>query len=102
MGSRKPETDGYMTDPELIEKLARAVAAHIPAQIPVDIALWDSADCAAFMRISKTHFMQYVAPQPGFPHAIRIPKSDGKTGQPRWKAKEVIEWADGYQEKRAA
>lgn len=91
-----------MTEPDLIDKLARAVAAHLPAQIPVDVALWDSSDCASFMRVSCGHFMQYIAPQPKFPQALRFPKLDGKTGQPRWKAKEVIEWADSHQEKRAA
>lgn len=91
-----------MTEHDLIDRLAHAIASHLPAMMPVEITLWDSADCALFMRVSLNHFRQYIAPQPGFPHAIRIPKSDGKTGQPRWKAREVIEWADQYQEKRAA
>lgn len=89
-------------EPNLIDQLARAVAAHMPAQMPVDIALWDSADCAAFMRVSINHFRQYIASLPGFPQAIRLPKADGKRGQPRWKAREVIEWTDSYQERRAA
>lgn len=89
-------------DTDLIDKLARAIAANLPAHIPIDVALWSAADCAAYLRISESSFYQRVAPLPGFPQAIRIPRADGHKGHPRWKAREVIEWAEQYQERRAA
>ena len=91
-----------MTDTDMIDKLARAVAAHMPPAIPIEIALWSSADCAAYLRISDTNFGQRVACLPGFPQAIRLPRATGHTGHPRWNAREVVEWAERYQEKRAA
>jgi hypothetical protein len=36
-----------------IEQLARAIVARLPAPIPVDVALWSAADCAAYLRISE-------------------------------------------------
>lgn len=89
-----------MTDDILT--LARAIAAHMPPTIPVDVALWSTADCAAYLRISESSFQQRVACLPGFPQAIRLPRATGHTGHPRWKAREVIEWAEGYQERRVA
>lgn len=89
-------------DHELIVAIARAVAANMPPQIPIDVALWSVADCAAYLRISESSFYQRVACMPGFPQAIRIPRLDGSRGHPRWKAREVIEWAEGHQERRAA
>ncbi|HZW86421.1 MAG TPA: hypothetical protein VFF41_03065 [Gallionella sp.] len=85
-----------------IEQLADAIAERVGLVIPLSVALWDSGACAAFMVVSMNHFRQYVAALPGFPQAIRLPKTDGKTGQPRWKAREVIEWTDKFQERRVA
>lgn len=94
--------DNHKMESDLIDKLARAIAANMPAAIPIDVALWSSEDCAAYLRISKSSFSQRIACLPGFPQAIRLPRADGRATHPRWKALEVIEWAEKYQERRAA
>ena len=69
--------------------------------IPVDVDLWDSETIAAYLKCSASHVMQRYAPLPNFPQTIRLP-TGGSRGTPRWKASEVIEWAEKYKEKRAA
>jgi hypothetical protein len=86
----------------LIDQLARAVAAHLPAQMPVDIALWDGDYIAALMQMKPKYFKEQVATAPGFPQAIRVPLASGGRSSPRWKAEEVIEWMGKNQERRAA
>lgn len=91
-----------MTEADTIAALARAIAANLPPQIPIDVALWNAADCAAYLRTSESSFYSRVACLPGFPQPIRLPRPDGRKGHPRWKAREVIEWAERHQERRAA
>jgi len=82
--------------------LARAIAANMPPAIPIDVALWSAADCAAYLRTSESSFQSRVAYLPGFPQAIRLPRPDGRRSHPRWKACEVIAWTERYQDRRAA
>ncbi|MEW6314613.1 MAG: hypothetical protein AB1513_11340 [Pseudomonadota bacterium] len=66
----------------IIDQLAAAVADRVAPAIPIQIALWDSKDCAAYLRCSVSHFMQRIAALPGFPQSIRLPAS-GAAGRPR-------------------
>jgi len=52
-------------------------------------SVWDSADCAAFLKCSRKHFLRDVRFREGFPG--RLPWS--KELQPRWSSKAVREWA---------
>ena len=80
------------------EKLADAITRLVSVSentgpIPVSVALWDSELAAQYLRVSRSHFLQRIAPQPDFPRPSR------KLGHPRWKASEVIAWF--HQEKAA-
>jgi predicted DNA-binding transcriptional regulator AlpA len=85
---------------EIYETIIRSKIEAQKPYIPVDVDLWDSIYCAAFLKCSKEHFMQRYAPRPDFPQSVRLPSE--KRGTPRWKAIEVIEWASTFQESRAA
>jgi predicted DNA-binding transcriptional regulator AlpA len=52
---------------------------------------------AQYLKVTPKHVLQRYAPLPDFPQPIRLPSAKG-TGQLRWKAKEIIGWAERYQE----
>ena len=81
---------------EIIDKLQCRLA------ISIEHDLWDAAMIAAYLKVGKPQVLARYAPLPGFPQAIRLPVAGGGKGQPRWKAKEIIAWAEKHQEKRAA
>ncbi|WEF34914.1 hypothetical protein [Pseudoduganella chitinolytica] len=87
-----------MTDTTLIERLAEAVAQHIRPAIPLSVDLWDIATIAAYLKRSPQQVRERMACLPGFPKAIRLPTTNGRT-HPLYNAAEVIKWAQGYQEK---
>lgn len=83
-----------------ISNLAKALAEQLTPKIPFDVALWDTASIAEYMKVSKSQVAQRIICQPTFPKSIRIPTANGKKSdsraQPRWKAKEVIEWTEKH------
>ena len=86
-----------MSDTDLIERLAAAVAEHVKPEIPVEIALWDLPTVAAYFKRSSQMVRTTLACLPSFPKAIRLP-SAGKA-QPLYKASEIIDWAQKYRDK---
>jgi len=87
-----------MTDTTIIDQIAAAVAARISPAIPLDVDLWSSAEVAAYLKVGPNQVIERYAPLPDFPKAIRLPTADGARGRPRWKACEVIAWAEKYQD----
>lgn len=91
-----------MTDDQgIIDRIASAVAARIP-RVPLDVALWGADEIADYLAVSRRQAAEKVVMLPGFPQPIRLPVLRGGKGHPRWKAAEVIAWAESHQEKRAA
>ncbi|MDY7537646.1 hypothetical protein QN372_00650 [Undibacterium sp. RTI2.1] len=90
-----------MSESDLIEKLAAAVAQHIKPSIPLNIDLWDIATIAQFFKRNESVVRERIACKPDFPAAIRLPTETGKRGHPLYKATEVIKWAEKHQERRA-
>lgn len=87
-----------MENSEIIDQLANAIAERVIPQFPITIDLWSSKECAAYLKISVSHFLQRIACRPDFPPAIRLPTADRGKGQPRWKAHKVINWANRHEE----
>lgn len=77
-----------------IEEFARAIAEHIRPVVPIDRALWSAADAAQYLGVTPRTVSERYAALPDFPKAIRLP-STGSRGLARWKAGEVIRWAEG-------
>ena len=84
---------------ESLEIYKAIISAQKPS-IPVNVDLWDSETIAAYLKCSVSQVMQRYAPRPDFPRTIRLPSD--RRGSPRWKATEVIEWAESFREKTAA
>jgi hypothetical protein len=64
--------------------------------IPIEIDLWDTECIAAYLKCSYATVRDKVLPLPSFPRAIRLQTSNG-TSRPRYKAREVIQWAESLQ-----
>jgi predicted DNA-binding transcriptional regulator AlpA len=88
-----------MTETALIEKLDALIAALKRPAIPADRLLWDSEQAAVYLGYSTNHFTQFIACKPDFPRAFQLAE---KKGGLRWKAEEVMDWAESRREKRAA
>lgn len=86
-----------MSELDLIEKLAQAVAVHITPAISPDIDLWDNTMIAAYFKRDPQVTRQTIACLPSFPKAIRLPTS--RKSQPLYKANEVIAWAEQFKDK---
>jgi hypothetical protein len=78
----------------LIERLAGEIAARVSPRIPLSVDLWDIETVAAYLKISVSRMRNHYAALPDFPPAIRLPGVKGKYGHPRWKAMDVIRWAE--------
>lgn len=91
-----------MTDRDLIDQLAAAVAARVQPRVPLDVALWSVEDVANYLNSTPKSVCNNIMPVPGFPAAIRLPTKTGGRGHPMFKAAEVIAWAESYQERRVA
>jgi len=87
---------------DMIDQLATAIAQHMPTPIPLSVDLWGAKEIAAYIKLSERVVIERVVTVSGFPQAIRLPTQRGTKGHPRWKASEVIAWAEKHQEKRAA
>lgn len=54
-----------------------------------DESVWDAGECAAYLRVSRKHFLRDVRFREGFP--AQLDWSVG--GRPRWAAWTVKAWA---------
>lgn len=82
---------------ELIDQLVQAIQSRT---IPVEFDLWDADGVASYLKVQRRTVLEVIAPRPDFPPAIRIPTSGSGPGAPRWKAVDVIAWAQARQDKR--
>jgi len=89
-----------MDNTTIIDQLAEAIAAHTRPTIPLSIAIWDVKAVGAYLNKTERQITERYANMRGFPRAIRLPSANGK-GHPQWYAREIIEWVEKHQEKRA-
>ena len=85
------------------EKLLEALD-HLATRplIPLSVDLWGPDEIAAYLKMARRTVSEKITKLPGFPQSIYLPSGGPGRGHPRWKAKEVIEWVQKYQEKRVA
>jgi len=81
---------------EVIERLTER------PMIPISVDLWGPDEIAAYLKMSRRTASEKITKIPGFPQSIYLPTKGPGRGHPRWKAIEVIEWVQSYQEDRAA
>lgn len=85
--------------PEVVEQFADAIARQMARRIPLSVDLWGYAEIGAFLKVSATHVAGQYATRADFPKAIRLPTLGKGLAHPRYKAREVIAWADKYLDK---
>ncbi len=84
----------------LVAQLSQAITTRL---IPLDVALWDAGQIGAYLGVASGTVLEHYACRPDFPRAIPLPPTgEAKRGQRRWKAAEVIEWAEARQERKRA
>ncbi|MDP3669152.1 MAG: hypothetical protein Q8R69_05630 [Telluria sp.] len=89
-----------MSEADIINKLAAAIAAHLRTTIPVSIDLWDIATIAQYLKRNEATVRERMACLPDFPKAIRLPSTTNKgRGQALYRAADVIAWTARYQDK---
>jgi hypothetical protein len=88
-----------MSEAELIQQMAAAVAQHLQPAIPVSVDLWDVATIARVLKRSESQVRNRLICLPDFPKAIRLPVEGGGRGKPLYRANEVLEWTRRYQER---
>jgi hypothetical protein len=88
-----------MIDPTIIDDLAASIARHTARRIPLAVDLWGCAEIAAYLKLAQRHVSDSVVTLPGFPAAIRIPTRGAGRGKPRYKASEVISWAESHKDR---
>lgn len=84
----------------LAERLDRLIDALSRPAVPADKVLWDAAAVGAYLGVSARQVSERYALKPGFPDTIRLPSTSGR-GLLRWKACEVIAWAERQRPKSA-
>lgn len=87
-----------MSEVDLIDRLAEAVAKRIAPTIPLEKDLWDTAHIAAYFKRAPFSVRSRIMCLPSFPKAVRLPTNRGAS-QPLYYASEVMEWAAKYKEK---
>lgn len=87
------------TETALIDKIDALIAVLKRPVIPAERVLWDSEQAAAYLGVTARHFAERIACKPSFPLTIRLAEIKGGL---RWKAEEVMNWAESRREKRAA
>jgi hypothetical protein len=88
-----------MSENELIQQMAAAVAQHLQPAIPVNVDLWDVATIARVLKRSESQVRNRLICLPDFPKAIRLPVDGGGRGKPLYRANEVLEWTRRYQDR---
>lgn len=73
-----------------ISALAREIAARMAPD-----ALLDSEDVGALLKCSARNVMARYVPAPGFPKAIRLTTTEGKS-QPRWVRSDIVAWVEKH------
>lgn len=100
----RPEIDNL----HLVERLAQSLADRLAPALPLSIQLWNARAIAAYLQRSPAVVLERVVTLPNFPAPIRLPSTGPKskpdvkprtgrfTGQPLWKAIEVIAWVNSH------
>ena len=83
----------------IAQKLVDLVEKRLSAPIPIEHAVWSTKEIGEYLLRPAQVVRDRVVCIPGFPKAMRLPNADGSgRAHPRWKALEVIEWVESYQD----
>jgi len=81
---------------DILDELASAIARHTARRIPLAVDLWSVAEIADYLKCTERYALDNYASRPDFPAAVRLPGKGSRRGHPRYKAAEVIRWAESW------
>lgn len=90
--------DKNIDKPDAISDLLEALRA-LATPIPLTVDLWSTREVAQFLKHTEKTTRDKIVAKPDFPRPIRISTGARGRGHPRWKAREVIAWAEKQQER---
>jgi predicted DNA-binding transcriptional regulator AlpA len=79
-----------------VERLEKLVESIKGVGIPLQNQLWSVRTIAKYMDMSEHTIRNCITKRPDFPERV------SSNGNPRWKASEVIAWAEGRRMKESA
>lgn len=77
-----------------INALASSIAANMRPALPVSVSFWSKKEIGGCLGLGTTSIDSLVK-RPDFPAPYRFP-TKGNGSQPRWKAKDVLAWAESF------
>jgi hypothetical protein len=83
-----------------VDMLAEAIVLRTVRRIPLSVDLWSYAEIADYLKVGVQQVADRYATLPDFPRAIRLPSQGSRRGHPRYKAIEIVRWAEKFQEVR--
>lgn len=86
-----------MTETDLLDRLADAIAMRIKPALPLTVALWTTDEIGQYLHRSRERVCTDIVCLPTFPRPIRLPVKG--RAQALYKAREVIAWTEKHQEK---
>lgn len=81
---------------QIADAVCNAVAKRVTQSIPGSLDLWDTKDIASYLKRSVSTIRSDVVAQPSFPKPVRLP-GEGQS-HALYIAREVIRWAEGFQQ----
>ena len=78
----------------LAQKLDHLIAALLAPKVPVHKELWNSAQTAAYLKVTKEKFLRNIACKKTFPKARNVDPDTSNATNHRWNAGEVMAWAE--------
>lgn len=88
-----------MSDQDLIERLALAVADHLRQPTKIDDDLWDVERIAAYLKRKVSTVREQITCQPSFPKARKIVSAGHRSAHPLYKEVEVRAWVEKFIDK---
>lgn len=79
-----------MSESDLINQLADAVAHRIKPAFPLEIELWNVENVASYFHKAVPVVQRSITCKPSFPRPVKTEKG----ARPLYFAKEVVEWAN--------
>ena len=79
---------------DIIKRLAAELNARISTPVPVSASFWGKAEICACLGCGKTTVDSLIS-RADFPPSYRFP-TKGQGSHPKWKAKDVLAWAENY------
>jgi hypothetical protein len=85
----KQQRDQRMMPEIDYNQLGAAIAERLAKSPPPEKIIWDSEDCAHYLKCSRKHFTDRISKMPSFPEPVKHLSC-------RWLMTDVVKWASSH------